>query len=427
MKQKYLYLCNKFVGIMRKLWLVLLLTFTIVAHAQNGDFVRAYMDSLAQAQMRVADNHRHIASPIQDKKLFFPLTFYRDIAHEAFTLDERLSPLYQQLLRVYLAHPEWVRNTEWDIAHVDNWNEIELKPMKPVMESIPFPEHADIDKLAQQVTSSIPVNVAIQKPNFWKFKGDFSLSFMQNYVSSNWYQGGQSNYAMMTAVTLEANYNNKHRVKWDNKLEIKLGALHSSSDTIHQFLATDNLLRYTGKLGLQATKKWYYTLQLMAETQLTHGYKANDPKLYSDFLAPLTVNLSLGMDYTVDWLNHKLKGNVHLAPAALNMKYTRLLELSKHLGIDEGKHALFDYGSQFTVDFEWQLLEQLKWKSRLYGFTSYKRVELEWENTFNFQLTRWLSAQLFVYPRFDDSVKRDGHHGYFQIKENASIGFAYSF
>jgi hypothetical protein len=42
-------------------------------------------------------------------------------------------------------------------------------------------------------------------------------------------------------------------------------------------------------------------------------------------------------------------------------------------------------------------------------------------------LTRWLSAQLFVYPRFDDSVKRDGHHGYFQIKENASIGFAYSF
>ena len=109
------------------------------------------------------------------------------------------------------------------------------------------------------------------------------------------------------------------------------------------------------------------------------------------------------------------------------MKYTRLLELSKRLGIDEGKHVLFDYGSQFNVEFEWQLLEQLKWKSRLYGFTSYKRVELEWENTFNFQLTRWLSAQLFVYPRFDDSVKRDGHHGYFQIKENASIGFAYSF
>ena len=427
MKQKYLYLCNKFVGIMRKLWLALLLTFTIVSHAQKSDFVKAYMDSLAQAQLRIIDNHQHITSPIQDKKLFFPLTFYRDVTHVAFTLDERMSPVYQQLLQTYLEHPEMVKNTEWDIIHFDDGKREELKPMKPVMETIPLPENDNIDKLAQQVTKDIPVNVVIQKPNFWTLKGDFNLQFMQNYVSSNWYKGGQSSYAMMGAVTFEANFNNKQKVKWDNKLELKLGAQNNRSDTIHTFVATDDLIRYTGKLGLQASKKWYYTLQLLAQTQFTHGYKVNDAKLYSDFLAPLTLNLSLGMDYTIDWLNHKLKGNVHLAPFALNLKYTRLLELSSRLGIDEGKHALFDYGSQFTVDFEWQLLEQLKWKSRLYGFTSYKRVELEWENTFNFQLTRWLSAQLFVYPRFDDSVNRDDHHGFFQLKEYASFGFAYSF
>ena len=65
---------------MRKIWLAWVLTCVFVSHAQNSDFVKAYMDSLAMAQVRVADNHQHISSPIQDKKLFFPLTFYRDIA-----------------------------------------------------------------------------------------------------------------------------------------------------------------------------------------------------------------------------------------------------------------------------------------------------------------------------------------------------------
>jgi hypothetical protein len=40
---------------------------------------------------------------------------------------------------------------------------------------------------------------------------------------------------------------------------------------------------------------------------------------------------------------------------------------------------------------------------------------------------KYISANLFVYPRFDDGVARDGHHGYFQLKEYFSLGFNYSF
>lgn len=50
-----------------------------------------------------------------------------------------------------------------------------------------------------------------------------------------------------------------------------------------------------------------------------------------------------------------------------------------------------------------------------------------YENTFVMQINKWMSAQLFVYPRFDDGVGRDGHHGYWQFKEFASIGFSYVF
>ena len=110
----------------------------------------------------------------------------------------------------------------------------------------------------------------------------------------------------------------------------------------------------TSKLGLHASKRWFYTLQLVANTQFAHSYKTNDPLLYADFLAPLNVNLSVGMDYNIDWFNHRLKGTAHFAPFAYNWKYTRNLELSSRLGIPEGKHFLHDFGSQFTFDTTWE-------------------------------------------------------------------------
>ena len=91
------------------------------------------------------------------------------------------------------------------------------------------------------------------------------------------------------------------------------------------------------------------------------------------------------------------------------------------------RHVLNDFGSEFTVDVTWQLMEQLSWKSRLYGYTTYDRAELEWENTFVLKFNKFISAQLFFYPRFDDGVQRDRHHGYWQFKEYASIGFNYTF
>ena len=63
----------------------------------------------------------------------------------------------------------------------------------------------------------------------------------------------------------------------------------------------------------------------------------------------------------------------------------------------------------------------------MYGFTSYKRVEYEWENTFTFQFNKYISTNIFVYPRFDDNRARDDDFGYWMFKEYCSIGFNYNF
>lgn len=384
---------------------------------QYSDSLTKLKDSIFSAPARESDYNYDASSA----RMFLPLTFYHDISEKAFKNGEKLSFADKQLLNIYLRHPEMIRSSQTEIEKA---GVPAFEPDKPVKRREDFVEKSKAEYVEPE---KAPLTVLLRKPNFWTYKGDYSLQFMQNYVSSNWYKGGESNYSALASVTMEANYNNKQKVKWNNKLELRFGMQSTRSDTLHSWKTSEDLFRLTSKLGLQATKKWYYTIQLLAYSQFTHGYKSNNPTLYSDFLAPLNVNLSIGMDYNVDWMNHKLKGTVHLAPLAYNMKYTRLLELSERLGIDEGHHFKNDFGSEFTVDLKWQLMDMLQWKTRLYGYTSYERAELEWENTFTLQFNKWISAQLFVYPRFDDGVERDEHHGYWQFKEYASIGFQYSF
>ena len=171
---------------------------------------------------------------------------------------------------------------------------------------------------------------------------------------------------------------------------MKLGFMHTRSDSVHKFKSNEDLIRYTSKVGLEAAKNWYYTLQLLAYTQFTRGLKANDLNTYSDFMSPFNLNLGLGMDYKVATKDKRLTGTVNLSPLAVNYRYVDRLDLATSYGLDEGKHSLVDFGSQVTADVTWKINDVVSWKSRLYAFTSYKRTEIEWENTF-------LSACIKVY------------------------------
>ena len=186
-------------------------------------------------------------------------------------------------------------------------------------------------------------------------------------------------------------------------------------------------------MGLEATKKWYYTLQAMAWTQFARGFKSNDPKTYSDFMSPFNLNIGLGMDYKIESKDKKLTGSVNIAPIAVNYLYVDRSWFtedkwfpSRH-GVKDDKHSLVDFGSQVTANVEWKMSETVKWKSRFYAFTSYKRALMEWENTFELRVSKYITANLFLYPRFDDSNTRDDDLGYWQFKEYSSIGLSYSF
>lgn len=374
-------------------------------------------------------------------KLFAPLTFYHSVAANQLSMntpagtdsrdcpqDETAEAIDAALMHVYLNRPDLVQVTESEQEQSGTLRQDIIE--QPVMQQTTMVEQAMPMPEAPQAD---PVEVAVEKPKFWNYKGDGYLQFMQNYVSGNWYKGGESNYAAVGSLTLEANYDNKSKWKWDNKLEMKLGFQTSRSDSLHKFKANEDLLRYTGKVGLQAAKRWYYTLQVLAYTQFSRGFKSNDVKTYSDFLSPLNVSVGLGMDYKVECFDKKLTGTVNISPLAFNYRYVDRSYFDgdnwfpSRYGIDEGKHHLCDFGSQLTASLEWKMNDVITWKSRFYAFTSYHRAELEWENTFTLKVSKYISANLFLFPRFDDSNTWDDDLGYWQFKEYSSLGFSYNF
>lgn len=400
--------------------------------------VKSYTDSLRNYKQMLDTTSINIPDSDRDPRTFYifaPATFYYSVAKDLLQTNDNTQTkqpydssrdMDRIMMNIYLNHPNLVAKSERSLNRIGAVHKEMDAPIKNKVQLVTKADALPIEEDDEE-HFNLPMEIVVKKPNFWKYSGDYYLQMLQNYVSSNWYKGGESNYSMVASVTMQANYNNKQKVKFDNKLEMKLGFQTSRGDTLHSFKTSEDLIRYTGKLGLQASKKWYYSLQLIAYTQFMRGYKSNDKKVYSDILSPLNINLSVGMDYNVVWFNKKLTGNIHLAPLAYNFKYVGRKELATRYGLDEGKHTLNDFGSECTVDLTWAFTNTIKWKTRLYGYTTYERAEVEWENTISFQFNKYITSNLFIYPRFDDGAKKDESHGYWQLKEYMSIGFAYSF
>ena len=394
--------------------------------------VKQYIDSLAVLRARLDSVERLNASLRSEAddgryfRLFAPTTFYHSGANKQLSLspkagDEVTDAVDEALMRLYLRRPDLVRAYESQLLEAGTLRTDVNKELTQEVEltdkAAPMPEEPEV----------VPVGLVVTKPNFWKFKGDGYLQFLQNFVSGNWYKGGESYYSAVAAVNLELNYNDKERVTFDNKLEMKLGFQTSRSDTVHRFKTNNDLLRLTSKLGLQAHKKWYYTLQMLAYTQFARGLKSNDEKVYSDFTSPFKLNVGIGMEYKVKALNDRLTGSLNFLPLGFNFTYVGRRDLASAYGIKNEHRTREDFGSQFTADLKWDINDVISYKTRFYANTSYHAALVEWENQFQLKVSKYISANLFLYPRFDDSNLRDEKLGYLQFLEYSSIGLNYTF
>jgi hypothetical protein len=280
------------------------------------------------------------------------------------------------------------------------------------------------------VLDSVEVDIQIVRPNFWTTTGKFSLQFTQNYFSENWYKGGNNNVTMLSNLVLEANYNDQKRVQWDNKLDLRLGFVTATSDSIHRYLTNNDKIDLFSKLGIKAAKNWFYTVSSEAKSQFLPGHKANDRRTYSKFLAPLDVYVSLGMDWKPKFKNGN-SFSLALLPFSYKMRLINDEEESIHASYNmRDKDFQQDFGSKIEFNSKIKIVKDFTWKCRFYYFTSYEYVESEMENVLSFQFNKYISSEVYTLWRFDDNRSRkyyDNTLGFFQFKEYFTLGLAYNF
>ena len=431
---------------MRKIFFLLTLcgiTLTVQAHPRrlqkaahnvSTNIVTAYTDSLKL----LLDSIQRLEQPSAPSpymfRLYAPGTVYSSaLAQDMGTAvdpgdDAQLqldAAINSRLNNAYVLFPVLFTGTEQQLINGGRFlTDLAQPAEEPVMladqtEEIILPE-VDIKAVEPEV----------KKPNFWTFKGNGSLQFTQSYYSQNWYQGGEKNYAMLSQLTAEANYDNQRRVQWDNKFEAQLGFQTSETDQFHKFKATSNLLRLTSNLGIKAVGHWNYAAQLQLETQPYKSYKANSDELTATFISPLYVRSSIGMDYIIK--KKRFEGKLHLAPLSYVITYVHRDELISRYGINEGHHSKHDWGPNVEFTFTYRMWKNISWASRLYWFSNFHLTRIEWENTLNFTINKYISAKLFLYPRFDDSNDKyragENHDGTFlMFKEWLSLGLNYDF
>ena len=372
-------------------------------------------------------------------RLFAPLTLYKAPVAQAFSLDSYptvtledslrlaamasgkalslLNELDRVLLSAYLSSPALVGLTEDELMAHKNLSE---EAMKTVSESAKLEVPAAAEAALSEATPQAVVDIIVQKPNFWVTKGNFSTQLTESFFSPNWYQGGTNNLNLLSMLTLEANYNNKRKVQWDNKLDARLGFYKNQGEDVE---SNQDLLRLTSKLNLKAIRNWNYAIEAQGNTQMLNHHDA-DGALQSRFLSPADVAFTVGMDFKKTFN----KGSVSIFPGPLSYKLNYVLntDLAEKYGIEAGKHARHDIGSKIEVNFDYKITDNISYKTRFYYFTTYTNVQADWENTLNFQVSKYISTKLFFHTRFDDFVDAYDGWGHFQFKQYLMLGLNYA-
>lgn len=377
-------------------------------------------------------------------RLFAPLTLYKSPVSAAIgleradsiTLEDSLrqasmssgrdlrliNELDRILLSTYLATPDKVIMTEDELKSSQSLSE---ETIKSATENAGFNVPTTIvSPIADTEKANITTQMVVHKPNFWKTLGNFSAQMTESFFSPNWYQGGTNNVNVVSSIRFEANYNNKKKTQWDNKLEARVGFYKNYREgETEPIQSNQDMLRLTSKLNLKAIRNWNYTVEAQGETQMMQHFNNNNT-LKSRFMTPFNGSLTVGMDFKKNFK----KGSISIFPGPLSykMSYVAVKELAKNYGIEEGKVFRNDIGSKLEVNFNYKFTKSISYRTRFYYYTPYDYVQMDWENTLDFQVSKYLSAKIFFHARFDDHVARNDKWGYLQFKEYLTFGLNYS-
>lgn len=258
----------------------------------------------------------------------------------------------------------------------------------------------------------------------WRREATLMLQVTQNYVTSNWYQGGSSSFAGLGIAKGQISYISE-RFTWENFGEWRMGGSTVSADSLHKVNTTDDLFRIYTKANLRIVPKLFTSISAEIETRLLPTYKSNSMELKSAPFSPFRFNAAFGIDY-------KPVKNLSISVSPVSYKMIHIMDTARVLptdyGLEAGQRTQHNIGSSVRIEYTWKPVREVALESKFYFYTNYHDVELDLEVNCDFIITRFMSARLILHPRYDTSVIMQGDtHAKIQFRELLSIGFAHKF
>jgi len=254
----------------------------------------------------------------------------------------------------------------------------------------------------------------------WVFSGSEHVQFSQAYLK-NWVKGGQQSVSLLSDLRFSAIYKDDD-TQWENNLIHKIGVIdiEGSNSRIN-----DDLIELSSKYGINASKKWFYSLLFNFKTQFFNGYESDDVEKLepiSAFMAPASWSLAAGMDY-------KTK-NFTLMLSPLTSRISMVLDTVKidqtRYSIPEDKKSMFFMGGSFQNNLTWNVSEGIELTSAMNVFYDYfekeDKVQAEWDLILDMKINVFLSTRITTNFRYYESESSK-----LQARENLSIAFQYKF
>lgn len=268
------------------------------------------------------------------------------------------------------------------------------------------------------------------KKKHWLHNFNTMLQFSQAFVSPNWYQGGNNYLSMLFGFNWKVNLNQVYHPKllFQSDLSYKLAISSNPSGSMHRYTIAEDNFQYNLNAGLKAYKDWFYSLNLQFKTQLLNNFEQDSYVRKASFLSPGDLNIGLGMSYTHQNKLKTFQYTITVSPLSYNLK-TCISDKVSHeaYNIPQDRKTKSEVGSNLDFNMDWKITPNISYKTRVFMFTDYKYYLGDWQNTFNFEINKFLSTQLFLHLRYDGSVESEGKWKKFMMREILSFGLSYTF
>lgn len=260
--------------------------------------------------------------------------------------------------------------------------------------------------------------------SYWTRSGLISTNLSQVSLS-NWSAGGENNVGLDILLNYSLDYK-KDKTIWQNRLELQYGINDMESTGTRK---TNDKIYFASTYGYEWTKNWYFSASLTFDSQFDKGYNYNTAPytLISRFMSPGYLSAGLGLTWTP-----KPFFKATFTPATWRGTFvsSQVLADQGAFGVDPGDHMYSAFGANIKMEYEQEVMKNIKLYSRLELFSDYlenpQNVDVKWDVQINMIVNKWFSTNITTNLIYDDNIKilqDDGTKGSrVQFKEVLSVG-----